>query len=168
MLDVSGQPMYSQDVPTNCLEFLFSSHHLRPWAEPRETQVASALSLSPPFGVYSLLFFSLASWEQPNTSWAHEPGTLVKIWQETCIWEPSALKNHNNFKKSLQKYIPLDHLRHFLISGKYIKNLLPMLIDVVVQSTSCIWFFATPRMDSSRAGSSILHCLPEFASIHVH
>ena len=103
-----------------------------------------------------------------NTSWAHEPGTLVKIWQETCIWEPSALKNHNNFdKKSLQKYIPLDHLRHFLVSGKYIKNLLPMLIDVVVQSTSCVWFFATPWMDSSRAGSSILHCLPQCASIHV-
>lgn len=51
MLDVSGQPMYSQDVPSNCLEFLFSSHHPRPWAEPRGTQVASALSLSPPFGV---------------------------------------------------------------------------------------------------------------------
>lgn len=57
MLDIS-QPMYSQDVPSNGLEFLFSSHYPRPWAEPRETQVASAHSISSLWGVFFTLFLT--------------------------------------------------------------------------------------------------------------
>ena len=38
---------------------------------------------------------------------------------------------------------------------------------VVVQSLSHVQLFATP-MDCSTPGFSILHCLPEFAQIHVH
>ena len=39
-------------------------------------------------------------------------------------------------------------------------------IVIVVQSLSCVWLFAT--MNYSLPGSSVPHCLPEFAQIHVH
>ena len=43
----------------------------------------------------------------------------------------------------------------------------PFVIAVVLQSLTHVWLFATPWTRST-PGSSVPHCLPEFAQIHGH
>ena len=57
--------------------------------------------------------------------------------------------------------------RHYDASKKYI-YINNHAVVIVVQPLNCVWLFSTPWTVACQTDSSVLHCLPEFAQIHVH
>ena len=52
------------------------------------------------------------------------------------------------------------------VKTTYVKHL-PILQPAVVQSLGCVQLFVTP-WTADKLGTCVLHCLLEFAQIHVH